>query len=386
MALRHTRRRYLAGLGAVGAAGLAGCAGSPVSLGDGSGGGGGSDGGDSALTAEPAGPPPDGVPTTGTPPLADAALPIPGSAGPLRKEVKDVVGKDSIPAVDDPSFVAPGDADFLQGGDPVFGVVVNGVARAYPQKVLVWHEIANDTVGGVPVTVSYCPLTGTAMGFYRGETTFGVSGDLLNNNLVMYDRATDSRWPQVLARAIRGEHRGRSLREFRVVWTTFGRWREVHPDAPVLSTDTGYARDYGRDPYGQYNPRKDYYANRNTLFPRLNDDDRLHPKDVVVGARVPANAGPPPYAAAWEKERLRTEGVVASDLGGTPHVAVHDPALDAGYVYANPDGLAVETTADGIRVDGATHPPDDLPLDGVLATDAMWFAWAGFYPDTNLYA
>ncbi|MFB6281806.1 MAG: DUF3179 domain-containing protein [Haloferacaceae archaeon] len=376
---RHpTRRRWLAGLGA--AVGLAGCAGSPVSLGGA--GADGDDGGDEGGGApvQSAGPPPEGVPTTGTPPLSREALPIPGSAESLRAAVEDVVGKDRIPAIDDPSVVAAPDADFLADGDPVFGLVVNGVPRAYPQKVLVWHEIANDTVGGVPVSVTYCPLTGTAMGFYRGDTTFGVSGDLLNSNLVMYDRATDSRWPQVLGRAIAGDRRGRSLREFRVVWTTFGRWRAAHPRSGILSTDTGYVRDYDRDPYGQYNPKNGYYANRKVLYPRLHDDGRRHPKDVVVGARTADGA------AAWGKDRLREAGVVAGDLGGAPHVAVHDPALDAGYVYANPDGRPVEATDGGVRVDGESHPPEALPLDRVLATDAMWFAWAGFYPGTAIHA
>jgi uncharacterized linocin/CFP29 family protein len=103
-------------------------------------------------------------------------------------------------------------------------------------------------------------------------------------------------------------------------------------------------------------------------------------EDGVVGTRGPDGA------VAWEKERLRAEGVVAADLDGRRLVAVHDPALDTAHVYANPDDLAVEAGEDGVVVDGETRSPDDLPLDGVLAFDAMWFAWVGFYPDTVLHA
>ncbi|MFC7137337.1 DUF3179 domain-containing (seleno)protein [Halobaculum litoreum] len=116
-------------------------------------------------------------------------------------------GKDGIPSVDDPQFAAADEVS-LAADDVVFGYAGADDVTAYPQSVLVWHEVVNDTLDGTPVAVTYCPLTGTAMGFERGETTFGVSGRLVNNNLVLYDRATDSRWPQVLATAVSGPHEG----------------------------------------------------------------------------------------------------------------------------------------------------------------------------------
>jgi hypothetical protein len=369
MGERQTRRRYLAALAGAGTAGLAGCTG--IRSGERPRGTG-AEGGGSTPTTDSAG---------GRPPLADAALPLPDSPAALREHVKSGgPGKDGIPSIDQPSFVAPDEVEIVSGDDPVFGVVVDGEARAYPQTVLVWHEIVNDTIAGEPLTVTYCPLTGTAMGFRRGETTFGVSGRLLNNNLVMYDRETDSRWPQVAATAISGPHEGRSLEEVRVVWTTLDRWVDAHPDTRLLSTQTGFARDYGRDPYGTYNPVGGYYDERYTLFDRLNPDERLHPKRVVVGARTPEGA------VAFEKRALREAGVVTGDLGSTPVVAVHEPGLDAGHVYRLPEGTTVEAGDGAVLVDGTAHPADDLPLDPVLATDAMWFAWSGFYPDLTLYA
>jgi hypothetical protein len=103
---------------------------------------------------------------------------------------------------------------------------------------------------------------------------------------------------------------------------------------------------------------------------------------VPAGTGTDESAG----AVAWTKERVRSAGVVPGDLAGRPHVAVHDPSLDAVHVYANPDGRTVAAGEAGVVVDGDPHPPDALPLDRVLAFDAMWFAWVGFYPDTRLHA
>jgi hypothetical protein len=279
-------------------------------------------------------------------------------------------------------------------GEVVFGVVApDGTAKAYPQYVLVWHEIVNDRLGERPVSVTYCPLTGTAMGFARGETTFGVSGNLLNSNLVMYDRATDSRWPQMLGTAIEGVHEGAALRGFRLVWTSWAEWRDAHPETLVLTEDTGYARRYGSDPYGQYDPPRGYYAEDSTLFPPLTRDGRLEAKAVVFGVRGPETA-----PAAFSKASLRERGLLRSDDGSgredggdggddrDPLLAVSDPTLDTAYAYRNPDGVALEYR-DGTVVadDGTEHAPADLPLDRVPGYDAMWFAWAGFYPETPLY-
>jgi hypothetical protein len=204
-----TRRGYLVTAGAAATA-LAGCLESATGtspLGDGGGSG---DGGGDAAGAD------------GAPPTADQQLPLPMSPGELRENAQSGgPSKDGIPSIDEPSFVDPGNVGFLDPGDPVFGVARDGAVKAYPQKILVSHEIVNDTLDGTPVSVTYCPLTGTVQGFERGSTTFGVSGRLINNNLVMYDRASDTWWPQLLATSIPGPwNEGpeiRSLREFRLV-------------------------------------------------------------------------------------------------------------------------------------------------------------------------
>ncbi|MCU4717719.1 DUF3179 domain-containing protein [Halapricum hydrolyticum] len=384
---RITRRRYLA---AGGVAALAGCG----SVNDGYGnydpdgvsadGAGTTGAADSTGCAEPiertdAGQQPPAVPS------ASERLPLPRSPSALRQEARSGgPPKDGIPSIDDPSFANAGSVGFLSEGDPVFGIVRDDVAKAYPQKVLVHHEIVNDTVGDQSLAVTYCPLTGTVLGFDRGETTFGVSGRLINNNLVMYDRVSEAWWPQVLATAIPGPWNEDpptvSLREVRLVWTSWERWRTHHPETRVLTTDTGYARNYGRDPYGSYNPPSGHYKGGSTPFARLNPDDRFHPKRVFIGARTPAGA------VAFGKEALLEAGVMTGRLCETPTLAVADPRLETGYVYLNPERR--EFDHDGATVtaaDGTDYRPENLPLQRIHAFDAMWFAWSGFYPWTSVH-
>ncbi|WP_424005230.1 DUF3179 domain-containing protein (plasmid) [Haloarcula salina] len=318
-------------------------------------------------------------------PTAEERLPLPMSPTRLREQARSGgPPKDGIPSIDEPAFVDAGAVDYLDPGDPVFGVVRDGTAKAYPQKILAHHEIVNDELAGTNVAVTYCPLTGTVQGFERGGTTFGVSGRLLNANLVMYDRATETWWPQMLATAIPGpwneEPQIRSLREFRLVWTTWKRWREHRPATRVLSPDTGHARNYQRDPYGSYNPRRGYYDSDSLLFAPLYESDRFPRKTVVMGARTADGA------VAFLKDALATQRLMTGTLGDDSVLAVSDPRLETGYVYLNPAQHAYEPDGDAVvGPDGATHAPDALPLARIRTFDAMWFAWAGYYPDTNVY-
>jgi hypothetical protein len=399
-ASRHRRRRtVLSALGTAGVVGLAGC------LGGGTGGGaGGSDPDGRGDDGDDGG----GGRPPGGPPLAAISLPMQWDAATLRsRELSGGPPKDGIPSIDEPVFETAAEADWIPNREVVFGVIAGGEARAYPRQILVSHEIVNDTLPGRPVTpgapgdpttdgtegadeastavsITYCPLTGTAQGFERGDTTFGVSGRLVNSNLVMYDRETDSRWPQVLATAIRGVHEGRSLREFQVVWAPWRLWRERYPDTRVLSRDTGFLRSYRTDPYrGSYAPVSGYYANERTLFRPLSEDDRLPKKEPVMGVRSGDGV------AAFNKAAVLTDGAIEGTVGAVAHLAVADPSLETVWVYRNPDEATYIPLGDGTgRVrdrDGTTFEPDAVPLERVVAIDAMWFAWAGYYPDTPLY-
>ncbi|WP_191906192.1 MULTISPECIES: DUF3179 domain-containing protein [unclassified Haloarcula] len=363
-----SRRRLLATVGAGVILGGAGCAGDDGSH-SGSTAAAGSDVGTEtppAATAQSDGP---------KPPIADSRLHLDYELGMLEENVvSGGVPKDGIPAIDDPTF-ADTPPEILAPDDPVFGVVRDGAAKAYPQYILVHHEIVNDTIAGDSIAVTYCPLTGTAQGFERGSVEFGVSGRLVNSNLTMYDRGTDSWWPQMLATAIRGPLTGESLREFRVFWTTWSRWSSAYPETNVLTEDTGFSRRYGVDPYGQYNEKRGYYSSTRTLFEPLQGDGRAHPKAVVVGTRTESGA------LAFDKETLLSHRVLTGRIDDTPYVAVADTDLATGYVYANPESTTVEASADGYTVDGTVYDADLLPLDRSLSFDAMWFAWAGFYPE-----
>ncbi|WP_166805021.1 DUF3179 domain-containing protein [Nitrosococcus wardiae] len=290
-------------------------------------------------------------------------------------------GKEGIPAIDTPQFVSARSAEsFLRPEDIVFGVVLNNDIKAYPQKILVWHEIVNDRLGHEKVSVTYCPLTGTAMGFKRGETTFGVSGRLVNSNLLMYDRATNSYWPQILGTAVSGPFKGKSLEEFSVIWTTWGRWKQRYPETAVLSENTGYIRNYHRDPYGSYHPLSGYYAKGSSLlFPVLHRDRRFDSKAVVLGARTREGA------IAFKKHSLRAKKIMEGSLGDKQYTAVYDPVLDTGYLYKNPDGKRFIYEKGHYTHADRQWEARELPLEKVNAFDAMWFAWVAFYPKTDTY-
>lgn len=282
--------------------------------------------------------------------------------------------KDGIPSIDNPRFTSASKAnDFLDDDDAVFGVVIDGEARAYPRHILVLHEIVNDELQGKNIAVTYCPLTHTAMGFMRGETTFGVSGRLINSNLVMYDRQTDSYWPQILGAAIKGERKGETLERFPVKWTTWEQWRDKHPDTDVMTRRTRHARDYTRDPYGS---RGYYQQGSGLLFPPMSTDDRLPNKALVVSALTPD--GP----VAVSKTALREAGHLTVEAGHSRYLAVHDDTLDTGRFYELADEESLTEGPVKLTDRGPSQAGRGLASERVTAWDAYWFAWVAFYPET----
>jgi hypothetical protein len=180
---------------------------------------------------------------------------------------------DGIPPIDNPKFQPARDVDWLEGAEPVLSLAVEGEVRAYPLQVMTWHEIVNDTVGAVPVTVTYCPLCNSGVAFHRrvGDRLldFGTSGMLYADNLVMYDRQTESLWPQLTGQASVGVLTGTQLTAIPIGVVGWDQFRAAHPDALVLSRDTGYHRDYGRNPYARYDdPTADFWSNRPTAETR----------------------------------------------------------------------------------------------------------------------
>ncbi len=312
---------------------------------------------------------------------------------------------DGIPPLDEPLFQSAASVDWLSAVEPVLVVEVEGDVRAYPIQIMTWHEIVNDVIGGVPVTVAYCPLCNSALAYDRrlGDRIldFGTSGELFNSSLVMYDRQTESLWTHFDSRAVVGHLAGEKLNTFSVQVTSWEQFRDANPDGIVLSLDTGFGRSYGRNPYFGYDTPGD--------TPFLFDgtaDPRLDPKERVIAVRDDAEpAVVVPLSAAFEA------GAFTFEAHGRELVAIVDPGvsspLDAGTVdegfdqgaaavYVNElDGapLDLSRTADGFvdAVSGLTFDVFGVATDGsgvrlqsVEHLDTFWFAIAAFEPESQI--
>jgi hypothetical protein len=258
--------------------------------------------------------------------------------------------RDCIPSIDSPKYVPAAEATHVGDDDRVIAISLNGDTRAYPARILVRHEIVNDTIGGVPVAVTWCPLCGSAVGIERevdGEVTeFGVSGVLYNSDLVFYDRNSNTLWDQIEAKGIVGPGTGETLTLVPLTMTTWSRWRAAHPDTRVLSPDTGFEIDYSRDPYARYR------SSDGLMFPVSAEDDRVHPKTVVFGFVVDGRA------VAYTQSLLDKERTHTHELDGRQLTAAIDEA-------------------------GSVALRDDRG-HGYVPTRLFWFAWYTFHPDTEL--
>jgi hypothetical protein len=300
------------------------------------------------------------------------------------------VRKDGIPALTNPEHVPAADATYLEDDELVFGVEIAGDARAWPLRILDWHEMLNDVVGGVPVTLAYCPLCGSGI-LYDGRVdgrdepfVFGSSGFLYRSNKLMYDQATHSLWNQFTGRPVVGPLTGSGI-EFEVLpvaITSWRDWRAQHPDTTVLSLETGHERDYTPgQPYG------DYFASDEPMFPILVPDQRLAPKDYVFALRADGRE------RAWLLDDFTGGRVINAEVGDLPVVLVGDAATRTVRAYESGGrdfAAASEPTtlvADGrdwqIRED-ALIGPDGARLPRLPGHIAYWFAWQGFVPDAPL--
>ncbi|MGD8487274.1 MAG: DUF3179 domain-containing protein [Chloroflexota bacterium] len=322
-------------------------------------------------------------------------------------------GKDGIPAIDDPRFESIEEArSWVTGLGPVIALEIDGDARAYPLAVLTWHEIVNDTVGGKPVIVTFCPLCHTALVFERTLDgmvhDFGVSGNLRLSDMVMYDRQTETWWQQATGKGIVGDLTGAKLEFVPSQLIGLDQFAEAYPEGVVLSRDTGFDRDYGRNPYVGY----DVVDQPPFLFDGVTDG-RLAPKERVVTLGEQDSDAPVsvPYS------ELRTVGVANLEFEGAPVAVFWQPgaasALDAQYVDESEDVGATgafSAVVDGQQLTFARDGGEDAPItdmqtgstwdvtgraiDGPLAGqtlspvghgDHFWFAWAAFVPQTSIW-
>ncbi len=261
--------------------------------------------------------------------------------------------KDGIPALVDPQFISGDEVKYLKPSDRVLGLYINGEAKAYPIRILNWHELVNDSVGGKDVLVSYCPLCGTGMAFDANidgrKYLFGVSGKLYNSDVLMYDKETESLWSQIKMEAVTGAMTGKRLTLLPLIHTTWRAWKRKYPDTKVLSKKTGHFRNYNDSPYSGYE------ASDQIMFPVKHKDNRLSRKEWVLGVLINEEA------KAYSFKRLRKEQTSVKDkVGGQDIIVVYDVENESAVITDDQNNI-------------------------IPSTQVYWFAWVAFYPDTGLY-
>lgn len=329
------------------------------------------------------------------------------------QDVEDILSggppKDGIPAIDDPRYVSIDEADgWLEEQEPVIQVEVGGEARAYPIQILMWHEIVNDELNGLPLAVTFCPLCNTAIVFERqvdgSVLDFGTTGRLRYSNLIMYDRQTESWWQQANGEAIIGEYTGQKLDFYPGLIVAWEDFKQSFPQASVLSRETGHARPYGENPYTGYDD-----INSSPFLLRGADT----PDDLPPMARVlTIDAGE--EAIAFPYETLADIGLANTQIGGQSVLVLWQPGVaspldtnftgvgrDVGTAAAYSRRLDGQTLDfiydDGLIFDEQTGSQWDVfgravdgeltgsRLEPVVAINHFWFSWAAFRPDTEIY-
>lgn len=311
---------------------------------------------------------------------------------------------DAIPAIfaeDDLFIDAEEGSEEWVDEELIIGVVINGDARAYPIRLLSNHEIVNDTVGGEPVAITWCPLCFTAIVFDRvvegRELTFGVSGYLYFNNLVMYDHRSNTLWSQAVGEAIRGAYNGQRLVVLPSQMTSWGEWKDVYPDTRILSAEMLWTRtEEIIDPYAGY-----YSSSSAGITGWANPNDMLPVKALVVGLIIGEAARAYPLAL------VRQAGLIQDELGGIPLLLAYDPEL--GSVVAYRRDTVQNGTIEGtlsftlggsegqiqdeqtkttweIRTGRAVEGPmAGRELSRIAAPLVYWFAWSDLHTSSDVY-
>jgi len=263
--------------------------------------------------------------------------------------------KDGIPALSSPILLDTVDATNMQPNDRILGIELDGIARAYPISILNWHEIVNDQINDQQYAVTYCPLCGTGVAFYSdvaGKVTeFGVSGLLYNSDVLLYDRNTNSLWSQILGEAVAGKLLGEKLKPIPISHTTWRDWIAQHPDTKVLSTETGYSRDYDRNPYAGYERSRQLYFSVNNTAP-----DNYHPKEQVIGLEFNGVYKAYPFVELEKHGQSRFKDTV--------------------------NGISVTIAWDSTNQSVILSDNNGVKIAGI---QGFWFAWFAFHPDTLVF-
>jgi hypothetical protein len=305
-------------------------------------------------------------------------------------------GKDGIPALLNPQKVDPDQTgnNYLNDDDLVLGVKYRSEILAYPHAILDWHEIINDAVNGKPIAITYCPLTGTGIGWSREihdlrATTFGVSGLLYNSNLILYDRLTESNWSQIGGQCINGELVGSTPELVPLIEMPWGKWKELFPGSKVVTRFTGYSKRFGIYPYG------DYKTSSLLLFPSLPHDGRLPRKERVLGIIKHGKAKVYRFSSFGstlsvihdeiQGEKLIIAGIYDSFMVGYGSqmsdgtILMFSPAEEEGFLR---DQEGNKWSLFGEAVSG---PREGQQLPDLNSFMGYWFSIAAFYPDPVIY-
>ena len=308
-------------------------------------------------------------------------------------------GQDGIRSVDDPEFLDAASTSHVPDDDYVIALRVGGEVRVYPHNILNWHEIVNDNGGATPVVLSYCPLTGSGLAWQASSShpdkEFGVSGLLYNSNLILYDRATGSRWSQMLEKSVWGSRAAEIPQKLQVIETKFSTLRAMYPAAKVMTRNTGFTDFYTAYPYD------DYREDESLLFPVAREDNRLHPKTRVIGIRAGTDSN---KSKTYQLDGFGpTTQTINDQFLDQPIVVVGNSAADVAAIYSRElaDGTILNFSplqdqlpnimtdkegnvwdAFGLAVSG---PRAGTELRKTESYTAFWFAWAAFHRNPAIH-
>ncbi len=300
------------------------------------------------------------------------------------------VSRDGIPPLVNPEMLTADEADYLDDSNVVFGLENNGDARAYPKRILAWHEMFRDTVGGQPVAGVFCTLCGSMIVYDTsrpgGNFELGTSGFLYRSNKLMYDRDTKSLWSTLKGQPVIGPLVGRGivLPRHQVVTTTWGQWKQLHPDTTVLSLETGHQRDYSEG-----KAYESYFATDDLMFEVPLTDDRLKNKAEILALRNNDASETLAISAdfllanrVWHDQLEGKKFVVLTDETGANRV--YDCG-DVQFASWNQTDTAIDAAGNKWQVsEAALTAPDGRTLPRKPAHRAFWFGWYGAFPDTRL--
>lgn len=327
--------------------------------------------------------------------LEDSALNSEWSI-PISEVLDGGPGRDGIPALVNPQFITASEVSILKDEDLVVLFKNGDDVRAYPHIILDWHEIINDNIGDISIAITFCPLTGTGIGWGRTingtETTFGVSGLLYNTNLIPFDRQTNSNWAQILNESVNGELIGSRVELYQLLETNWATAKKMYPDIKVVSTDTGFSRTYGTSPYGDYN------TNNERFFFPVAKDNRLPLKEKVMTILEDEDA------KVYRFTDFSNENIIKDTFMGKDYMVVGNNdfmfsylingdlnTLEFAYVFdanaAEPSVLLEDNEGNKWDVFGEaiSGPRQGQKISASNAIMAQWFSIPAFY-ETSVYS